>query len=48
VVDIKFEKWGSDPKMVDFLRPETLFGTKMESYLNENISEDPYKDFQRV
>ena len=26
-------KWGKDPKMVDFLRPETLFGkTKFEGY----------------
>ena len=37
VVDIKFAKWGTDPKMIDFLRPETLFGTKMDSYLQEEI-----------
>lgn len=35
VVDIKFEKWGTDQKMIDYLRPETLFGTKMDTYLNE-------------
>lgn len=35
VIDNKVEKWLGDPKMVDFLRPETLFGTKFESYLNE-------------
>jgi len=35
VIDNKAEKWLGDPKMVDFLRPETLFGTKFESYLNE-------------
>jgi uncharacterized phage protein (TIGR02220 family) len=35
VVDIKWEKWGTDEKMVDYLRPQTLFGTKMESYLQE-------------
>ena len=35
VVDVKFEKWGTDQKMIDYLRPETLFGTKMDSYLNE-------------
>lgn len=46
VVDIKFEKWGSDPKMVDYLRPETLFGTKMESYLNESVPEDPYEELR--
>jgi predicted phage replisome organizer/uncharacterized phage protein (TIGR02220 family) len=27
-------KWATDPKMVPYLRPETLFGTKFESYLN--------------
>lgn len=26
--------WGDDPKMSAYLRPETLFGTKFESYLN--------------
>jgi uncharacterized phage protein (TIGR02220 family) len=35
VVDIKSDKWKNDPKMCDYLRPETLFGTKFESYLNE-------------
>lgn len=27
-------EWGSDPKMRVYLRPETLFGNKFESYLN--------------
>lgn len=35
VIDTKVEKWSQDDKMSDFLRPETLFGTKFESYLNE-------------
>lgn len=35
VVDIKCKKWKADSKMFDYLRPETLFGTKFESYLNE-------------
>lgn len=35
VIDLKYEKWGSDPKMSPYLRPQTLFGTKFESYLNE-------------
>lgn len=35
VVDVKCAKWRTDPKMKDFLRPETLFGAKFESYLNE-------------
>lgn len=36
VIDTKCAKWITDPKMCDYLRPETLFGTKFESYLNEN------------
>lgn len=37
VIDNKCAKWLPDVKMVDFLRPETLFGNKFESYLNEKI-----------
>lgn len=33
VVAIKAQEWGTDPEMVRFLRPETLFGTKMATYL---------------
>jgi uncharacterized phage protein (TIGR02220 family) len=37
VIFIKSTKWiGS--KMEDYLTPNTLFGTKFESYLNENIN----------
>ena len=39
VIDNKMN-WLSDPKMVEFLRPETLFGTKFESYLQDNKKED--------
>ncbi len=35
VIDVKLSQWGADPKMQAYLRPETLFGTKFESYLNE-------------
>lgn len=38
VIDIKTSKWLGDPKMNDFLRPQTLFGTKFESYLNERMT----------
>ena len=38
VIDIKSNKWLTDPKMRDYLRPDTLFGTKFESYLNEKIT----------
>jgi len=34
VVRKMFSKWGNDPKMAEYLRPITLFGTKMDGYLN--------------
>lgn len=34
VIDKMCAKWKGDPKMEDYLRPATLFGTKFESYLN--------------
>jgi len=37
VNQVKSEKWLNDPKYSDFLRPETLYGTKFESYLNEKL-----------
>ena len=36
VIDIKTAEWKKDKKMQQYLRPETLFGTKFESYLNQN------------
>ena len=35
VIDKKASAWLTDPQMQKYLRPETLFGTKFESYLNE-------------
>lgn len=35
VVSFKCKQWLSDKKMSAYLRPETLFGTKFEGYLNE-------------
>jgi len=35
VIELKSEEWLSDPQWNKFLRPETLFGTKFESYLNQ-------------
>lgn len=40
VIDKKVRTWLRDERMQKFLRPETLFGTKFESYLNE---QDTYK-----
>lgn len=37
VIDIKTAQWMNDKKMSRYLRPSTLFGSKFESYLNEEI-----------
>lgn len=34
VIDKKCADWLNNPAMVEYLRPETLFGNKFESYLN--------------
>lgn len=34
VIDNMYREWGNDNKMRVYLRPQTLFGTKFESYLN--------------
>lgn len=36
VIEFKAGQWGADIKMSGYLRPETLFGSKFESYLNES------------
>lgn len=38
VIDKKVKEWVTDNKMKNFLRPETLFGTKFEGYLNQKGS----------
>ena len=35
VIKKKFDEWGNDKQMSKYLRPETLFGTKFEGYLNQ-------------
>lgn len=37
VIDKKCAEWIGNEKMEQYLRPETLFGTKFESYLNANV-----------
>jgi len=46
VIDIKCSKWIKDKNMKDYLRPETLFGSKFESYLNEknDIKDQSWRD----
>ena len=40
VIKVKSEEWKQDEKMCKYLRPETLFGTKFEGYLNQNVKEE--------
>ena len=48
VIDKKYAEWGQDEKMSVFLRPETLFGTKFESYLNQVIAKPMSKNEQTI
>lgn len=41
VIDKKTTEWLHDKEMSKYLRPETLFGTKFESYLNQKGIEQP-------
>ena len=40
VIDKKYRQWGNDTKMSQFLRPQTLFGTKFEAYLNQKVTQE--------
>lgn len=44
VIDKKVKEWLNNDKMNKYLRPETLFGTKFESYFNEKEKELTTKD----
>lgn len=39
VIDVKTSQWKNDENMSKYLRPTTLFGTKFDNYLNEEIEE---------
>ena len=39
MIDVKVDKWGKDEKMVDFLRPQTLFSGNFEAYRNEDYKQ---------
>jgi uncharacterized phage protein (TIGR02220 family) len=45
VISHKCREWKTDSKMVQYLRPETLFGTKFESYLQKIKPEETKKVF---
>lgn len=48
VIDIKSAKW-LNSSMEDYLRPQTLFSTKMESYLNEKTNnKKPNERFEKT
>ena len=40
-------EWLNDEKMKPYLRPETLFGTKFESYLNRPKKQLTTKDLEK-
>lgn len=53
VIDKKTKDWINNKDMSRYLRPETLFGTKFEGYLNEKVEDkpkqkinSPYKEFE--
>jgi uncharacterized phage protein (TIGR02220 family) len=43
VIDRKTKEWVDDEKMSQYLRPQTLFGTKFESYLNAKKKNTPHR-----
>ena len=38
VIENKCSEWRTNPNMIQYLRPQTLFGTKFESYLQQKKS----------
>ena len=54
VIDTKTNEWKNDKTMCKYLRPETLFVTKFESYLNEvveykdNNQEDSFEEYKEL
>ena len=45
VIDNKCAEWLNEPKMIMYLRPQTLFGNKFESYLNAKTIEKTNTNF---
>lgn len=43
VIDKKVAAWKGDERMAQYLRPETLFGSKFDGYLNEVTAPKSYK-----
>jgi uncharacterized phage protein (TIGR02220 family) len=47
VICYKYKQWKNDDKMKSYIRPETFFGTKFESYLNECPVGKPMQSIDR-
>ncbi|KOR12029.1 replication protein [Staphylococcus carnosus] len=47
VIDNMSSQWMNDSKMNQYLRPETLFGTKFEGYLNQQQSNTVDEDWKK-
>ena len=45
VIDIKAAEWLNDTEMNKYLRPDTLFGSKFEIYLNSTMPKQKTNDF---
>jgi uncharacterized phage protein (TIGR02220 family) len=52
VIDKKCADWLTDTKMAQYLRPQTLFGTKFDSYLSQSSIEgsvvDPFTELDAI
>lgn len=52
VIDKKAGDWLDDPKMAQYLRPQTLFGTKFDAYLSQSSIEgkasDPFAELDVI
>lgn len=52
VIDKKCKDWLSDERFSQYLRPQTLFGTKFDSYLSQASIEgsvmDPFKELDEL
>lgn len=48
VIDSKYSDWSGDTKMSRYLRPDTLFGSKFEGYLNSAASNDGSSDLDTL
>lgn len=52
VIDNKYRDWGEDPKWSQYLRPETLFGSKFDGYLSQrgpgDLSQEAFGELDKI